>query len=86
MRLYAQQTWQRVMGTGGREAVAAHIKAVVEFYVAQSKANNHAVREAGCACIAGERRRRRVHSGPAGCCSCSGGGGRSTAAPICDTS
>lgn len=52
VRLYAQQTWQLVMGTNGREAVAAHIKSVVEFYVAQSKANNHAVREAGCACIA----------------------------------
>jgi len=39
-------------GSAGRAAVAAHCPAVAAYYVSQSKANNHAVREAACACIA----------------------------------
>jgi hypothetical protein len=38
--------------SAGRAAVAAHCPSVVAYYVSQSKANNHAVREAACACIA----------------------------------
>ncbi|EFJ51820.1 hypothetical protein VOLCADRAFT_120428 [Volvox carteri f. nagariensis] len=52
VRLYAQETWRRVMGDGGRAAVARHINFVVAHYILQSRANNHAVREAACACIA----------------------------------
>ncbi|GFR51159.1 hypothetical protein Agub_g13515, partial [Astrephomene gubernaculifera] len=52
VRLFAQETWRRVMGCGGRAAVARHAGAVVGHYVAQARANNHAVREAACACIA----------------------------------
>jgi hypothetical protein len=52
VRLYAQETWRRVMRDGGRAAVARHIGPVVAHYTSQSRANNHAVREAGCACIA----------------------------------
>lgn len=36
----------------GRELVEQYIKDVVEFYIHQSEADNHAVREAACACIA----------------------------------
>ncbi|KAG2450944.1 hypothetical protein HYH02_004216 [Chlamydomonas schloesseri] len=52
VRRYAQETWRLVMGEGGRAAVARHIGPVVGHYTAQSRANNHAVREAACACIA----------------------------------
>ncbi|GIL88525.1 hypothetical protein Vretifemale_16489 [Volvox reticuliferus] len=52
VRLYAQETWLRVMGDGGRAAVARHIGPVVTHYTLQARANNHAVREAACACIA----------------------------------
>lgn len=52
VRRYAQDTWRIVMGEGGRAAVARHVGAVVGHYTAQSRANNHAVREAACACIA----------------------------------
>lgn len=52
VRLYAQDTWTRVMGTSGRQMVADHAGQVVAYYIAQSKAGNHAVREAACACIA----------------------------------
>ncbi|GLI70399.1 hypothetical protein VaNZ11_015182 [Volvox africanus] len=52
VRLYAQETWLRVMGEGGRAAVARHIGPVVTHYTLQARANNHAVREAACACIA----------------------------------
>ncbi|KAF8068347.1 hypothetical protein HT031_002036 [Scenedesmus sp. PABB004] len=52
VRLYAQETWRRVMADTGRAAVARHIDQVVFYYVSQSKANNHAVREAACAVIA----------------------------------
>ncbi|KAG2428503.1 hypothetical protein HXX76_011620 [Chlamydomonas incerta] len=52
VRRYAQETWRIVMGEGGRAAVARHIGPVVGHYTAQSRANNHAVREAACACIA----------------------------------
>jgi hypothetical protein len=38
--------------SAGRAAVAAHCPSVVSYYVSQSKANNHAVREAACACMA----------------------------------
>ncbi|CAG9464545.1 unnamed protein product [Pedinophyceae sp. YPF-701] len=52
VRLYSQETWRLVMGERGREEVARCIAEVVAYYVAQSKANNHAVREAACACMA----------------------------------
>jgi hypothetical protein len=47
----AEQQEQRAM-SAGRAAVAHFCPAVVAYYVSQSKANNHAVREAACACMA----------------------------------
>ena len=32
--------------------VTSHLPSFVDFYVAQTRADNHAVREAACACIA----------------------------------
>ncbi len=52
VRLYSQETWKIAVGTHGREWVAKCITNVVSYYVEQSKANNHAVREASCSCIA----------------------------------
>ena len=52
VRAYSQETWQLVMCGGGRACVARHLPAVVDYYVAQSKANNHAVRETACTCMA----------------------------------
>lgn len=52
VRLYSQETWRLAVGDKGREWVAKCINNVVSYYVEQSGANNHAVREAACACIA----------------------------------
>lgn len=52
VKLYSQETWRVVMGAKGAEIVADCIDAVVEFYLKQSDADNHAVREAACHCIA----------------------------------
>jgi hypothetical protein len=52
VRLYSQETWALATRGEGREWVARCAPAVVDYYVEQSKANNHAVREAACACAA----------------------------------
>ncbi|XP_071507896.1 uncharacterized protein [Diadema antillarum] len=52
VRIYSQETWRQVTGSRGKELVEQHIDHVVEFYIQQSDADNHAVREAACACIA----------------------------------
>jgi len=51
VRTYSIETWKQVFGDHGKEAVAKHASAVCEFYIEQSKADNHAVREAACHCI-----------------------------------
>ncbi|PAA50692.1 hypothetical protein BOX15_Mlig006541g1, partial [Macrostomum lignano] len=53
VRLFNQETW-RLLATvvEGPRLVSDNIEQVVKFYVEQSRANNHAVREAACACIA----------------------------------
>jgi len=55
VKLYNQQTWKNVIadaGIPGVELVTSHIQSFVDFYIAQTRADNHAVREAACACIA----------------------------------
>ena len=42
---------ERVFGDKGRQLVAENIEHVINFYISQSEAENHAVREAVCACI-----------------------------------
>ena len=51
VRFYSQQTWQMAFGEDGKGWVARCIQTVVSYYVEQSKASNHAVREAACSCI-----------------------------------
>lgn len=52
VRLYSQETWRLVMGTKGVQQAERCIKQVVQFYVLQTLADNHAVREAACTCVA----------------------------------
>eukprot|EP00963_Diacronema_lutheri_P014078 scaffold2858_cov659-Pavlova_lutheri.AAC.49 len=52
VRNYSQETWEAVMGNHGREWMAKVFPHVAKYYVQQCKADNHAVREAACACIA----------------------------------
>ena len=52
VKLYSQETWRLVTMGRGVELVEENIEGVVKFYVGQSQASNHAVREAACACIA----------------------------------
>eukprot|EP00163_Fabomonas_tropica_P005317 TRINITY_DN14826_c0_g2_i1.p1 TRINITY_DN14826_c0_g2~~TRINITY_DN14826_c0_g2_i1.p1 ORF type:complete len:711 (-),score=131.78 TRINITY_DN14826_c0_g2_i1:100-2232(-) len=52
VRLYAQKTWRDIVGMRGLELVASLINEIVEYYVVASEADNHAVREAACRCIA----------------------------------
>ena len=52
VRLYSQESWRIVTDNRGVELVGQYIKNVVDFYISQSQAANHAVREAACSCIA----------------------------------
>ncbi len=52
VRIYSTATWRLAVGTRGAELVATHAKRFVDFYCKQALADNHAVREAACACIA----------------------------------
>ncbi|XP_064622843.1 uncharacterized protein LOC135485045 [Lineus longissimus] len=52
VRIYSQETWRQITGGEGRHLVEQHIQSVVEYYISQTEADNHAVREAACACIA----------------------------------
>ena len=45
-------TWRQLFPQGGSEYVNLNIESFVKFYCAQIAADNHAVREAACACIA----------------------------------
>ncbi|GIX77823.1 uncharacterized protein CEXT_208401 [Caerostris extrusa] len=52
VRIYSQESWQRIVKKNGRMFVKEYIGNFVEHYISQTKADNHAVREAACACIA----------------------------------
>jgi hypothetical protein len=52
VQLYSLETWQLCFGTEGKRIVAENVATIAPFYVAQANADNHAVREAACHCIA----------------------------------
>lgn len=52
VKLYSQETWKLLVGDQGRDLVAKFAPEFVDFYIRQCGANNHAVREAACGCIA----------------------------------
>ena len=52
VRIHSQETWRRIAGVNGRQMVAENINDFIEYYEKASQADNHAVREAACHCIA----------------------------------
>lgn len=52
VRIYTQNTWKEIFGEAGKKVVEEHIDAIVKYYIHATQANNHAVREAACHCIA----------------------------------
>lgn len=52
VRIHNQDTWRKLFPSGGSEYVNINISSFVAFYCKQIAADNHAVREAACACIA----------------------------------
>ena len=51
VKLYSIETWKQYCGTRGPELVIENIATIVEFYIGEVRADNHAVREAACLCI-----------------------------------
>lgn len=52
VKLYCQETWRLSVGASGKILVEKYIDGIVEYYVRCTSADNHAVREAACQCIA----------------------------------
>lgn len=52
VRIYSQETWVQLVGKEGKSLVEKDIERFVKYYVECTKADNHAVREAACQCIA----------------------------------
>ncbi|KAH8852513.1 Armadillo type fold [Schistosoma japonicum] len=52
VRIYSQDTWCRVTQGEGRKLLSQNLIPAVDYYIEQSDADNHAVREASCAAIA----------------------------------
>ncbi|KAM7535399.1 hypothetical protein Aperf_G00000091356 [Anoplocephala perfoliata] len=52
VKVFSQQTWCEVTGGRGREILTHIIQPTLDYYVEQSRTDNHAVREAACACMA----------------------------------
>jgi len=51
VRNYSIETWRMVFGDSGKQMVCKFADAVANYYISQSLADNHAVREAACHCI-----------------------------------
>lgn len=51
VKIYSNDTWKQVHGEKGKQVLCTYAKEVCEFYIKQSQADNHAVREAACHCI-----------------------------------
>eukprot|EP00003_Mantamonas_plastica_P006393 TRINITY_DN1519_c1_g2_i1.p1 TRINITY_DN1519_c1_g2~~TRINITY_DN1519_c1_g2_i1.p1 ORF type:complete len:707 (+),score=256.45 TRINITY_DN1519_c1_g2_i1:1841-3961(+) len=52
VRVYSQDSWKRIVGMEGRNLIAQYIDETVAYYRISCSADNHAVREAACHCIA----------------------------------
>lgn len=52
VRIYSQKTWAEVVGKEGCRLVEEYLADVVQYYTHSTLADNHAVREAACQCIA----------------------------------
>ncbi len=51
VKIYSNDTWKLVHEDKGKEVICKYAEQVCQFYIDQSKADNHAVREAACHCI-----------------------------------
>ena len=51
VRVYSNETWRIVFGESGKDIVRKYADEISNFYISQSQADNHAVREAACHCI-----------------------------------
>jgi hypothetical protein len=51
VRNYSIETWKNIFGDNGKQLVCTRAKEICEYYILQSRADNHAVREASCYCI-----------------------------------
>lgn len=52
VRIYSQETWRLITDGKGKQQVEKYIDQVVQYYIEQTCADNHSVREASCTCIA----------------------------------
>ncbi|KAF6774944.1 hypothetical protein AHF37_06097 [Paragonimus kellicotti] len=52
VRIYSQDTWCRVTKGEGKRLIGTYLAPVLDYYIQQTDADNHAVREAACASIA----------------------------------
>ncbi|CAL8126350.1 unnamed protein product [Orchesella dallaii] len=50
--LYSQESWRLIVNNDGPQLVEKYIDNVVNYYLEATLSENHAVREAACACIA----------------------------------
>nr|CAD7395536.1 unnamed protein product [Timema poppensis] len=62
VRIYSQETWRQVTGTYGKDLVQKYISQTVDYYILATESDNHAVREAACACIAELASKIQAHS------------------------
>jgi len=51
VKIYSQETWKEIFGDEGRQVVCKFAAEICAYYISQSQADNHAVREAACHCI-----------------------------------
>lgn len=51
VKIYSIATWKEVHGDKGKDIICKYAAEVCAFYISQSTADNHAVREAACHCI-----------------------------------
>ena len=51
VKIYSIETWKFVHGAEGKNIICKYAEEVCKFYILQSTADNHAVREAACHCI-----------------------------------
>ncbi|CAH8538065.1 unnamed protein product [Dicrocoelium dendriticum] len=52
LRVYSQDTWCRVTKGEGKRLLSDYLGSALDYYIKQTDADNHAVREAACAVIA----------------------------------
>ncbi|KAA0185046.1 Soluble guanylate cyclase 88E [Fasciolopsis buskii] len=52
VQIYSQDTWYRVTRGEGRKLLSTYLESALDYYIHQTGADDHAIREAACASIA----------------------------------